>query len=458
MRGILGSIIAKDTTAAAPAQWLVDWFRGGEQTVSGESVSPETAMRLAAVWACVRVRSEDVGKLPCILYRRQKDGGKTRAVDHPLYSLIRDRPNPMMTAMEWRQMMQAHKDLRGNAYALKEFDARGQVIALWPIPPQYVIVLTYLSDGLGHELFYQLNIPRYPQMTVPSEAIVHLRGLSLNGFFGLSPIAYHRETIGMALAAEKYGASFFGNSAQPNGALKVPHVLDKAAGDLLRAQWEEKFKGAKNAHKLAIFDGGMEWIQTGMNNTDAQYLDTRKFQNQQIYSMYRVPPHKVGELERSTNNNIEHQALEYVTDCLMSELVSWEQTLARDLLTDAERKELFFEFMTDALLRGDLKSRYEAYAVGRMWSWLSANDICDRENMNHVPNGGIYLQPLNYVEAGTPPRPLAQPGATPAISPAGAKQLLALAQMLVAREEAESEFLPSLEDMKHHVNGNGSAL
>jgi HK97 family phage portal protein len=137
----------------------------------------------------------------------------------------------------------------------------------------------------------------------------------------------------------------------------VPHVLEKPAGDLLRAQWEQKFKGAKNAKKIAIFDGGMEWVQTGMDNTDAQYLEARKFQNQQIYSMYRMPPHKVGELERSTNNNIEHQALEYVTDCLMSELVSWEQTLARDLLTAKERQEYFFEFLVDALLlKGDLRA------------------------------------------------------------------------------------------------------
>jgi HK97 family phage portal protein len=154
----------------------------------------------------------------------------------------------------------------------------------------------------------------------------------------------------------------------------VPHILDAGAADKLRADWDKKFRGSENAHKLAIFDGGMEWVQTGMSNTDAQYLEARKFQNQQIYSLYRMPPHKVGELERSTNNNIEHQALEYVTDCLMTELTRWEQTLWRDLLTAEEQKVYFFEFLTNALLRGDFASRMAGYAIARNWGIYSADD------------------------------------------------------------------------------------
>lgn len=457
-RSIDSAVVEKSTTtAAAPASWFVDWVRGGEGTLSGEAVSPETAMRLSAVWACVRVRSEDVGKLPCILYRRLEAGGKERATDHPLYSLIRDRPNPMMTAMEWRQMMQAHKDLRGNAYALKEFDTRGRVVALWPIPPHYVRVRKYLSESFGHELFYELNVPDYPQIVVPSEGLVHLRGLSLDGYCGLSPIAYHRETIGMAIAAEKYGAAFFGNSARPDGILTVPTVLTPAAGKVLREEWEQKFRGAKNAKRLAIFDGGMKWEPVGMDNTDAQYLESRKFQNSEIWRMYRIPPHKVGDLEKATFSNIESQALEYVTDCLMSELVNWEQTLARDLFTDAEQSEYQFEFLTDALLRGDLKSRYDAYAVARNWGWLNVDEIRERENMNPLPGGKgkIYLQPLNMTEAGKPPPP-AQPSPSPApspeVTPAGAKEMIRQLQLFIAHAEATDEH------HHHHLNGNGSAL
>ena len=438
---------AKDTSSDAPAQWLIDWVRGGEKTVSGENVSADSAMRTSAVYACVNVRSQDVGKLPCMLYQRLADSGKRRATEHKLYSLIRDRPNPRMNALEFRQMMQAHKDLRGNAYALKEFDGRGQVIALWPINPSHVTVLQAKD---GNELFYRVAIPCQEIETIPAEGIVHLRGLSLDGIIGLSPIAYHRETIGVAIAAEKYGAAFFGNSAQPGGILKVPTVLSQPAGDLLRTQWEQKFKGAKNAKRLFISDGGMEWQQTGMNNTDAQYLDIMKFQNQQIYGMYRMPAHKVGDLSRSTNNNIEHQGLEYVTDCLMTELVSWEQTLKLSLLSEKEIADgYFFEFLPDALLRGDIAARYAAYAIARNWGIFSVNDIRDRENMNHIPNGDIYLQPLNMVEAGTKPPPISAPG------PAGAKYLLALAQQLVAAEEArEAELQPPA-----YLNGksNGAA-
>lgn len=424
------------STSTEPSPWFVDWIKGGHATLSGQHVSPDSAMRLSAVWACVRVRSEDVGKLPCILYRRTADGGKERATKHDLYSLIRDRPNPRQTAFEFRQMMQAQKDLRGNAYALKEFDGRGKVVALWPINPEYV---TVLQTPDGRELFYRITIPGQEPDTFPGEGIVHLRGLSLDGKIGLSPIGYHRETIGLALAAEKYGAAFFGNSAQPRGGIELPNPISAEAAEALRNSWEKKYRGAEKSNKIAIFDGGMKYVQTGMNNNDAQYLETRSFQNREIWRIYRMPPHKVGDLDKATNNNIEHQGLEYVTDCLMSELVSWEQTLKRDLLSEAEQKDYFFEFLVDALLRGDLKSRFEAYAIARNWGLFSANDCLDRENMNRIPNGGIYLQPLNMVEAGTKPPPIAAPVAPselPPPSPGGAKYLLALAQQLVAADDA----------------------
>lgn len=450
MRGLLGNILAKSTTTfGRPAQWLIDWVQGGEHTLSGVSVTPDSSMRLAAVWTCVRIRSEDAGRLPCFLYQRLKDGGKKRAVDHVLYSLIRDQPNEYQTAFEFRQLMQAWLDLRGNAYALKEFDLRGQVIALWPINPTWVTVLRVPDTW---ELFYELRIPGTPIERVPAEALIHLRGMTLDGYCGVSPITYHRETIGLGLAIQKYGAAFFGNSAQPRGALKVPHVLDKTAGDILREQWEQKFRGVENAHKLFIADGGMEWVQTGMNNTDAEYLETGKFTNRQIYGLYRMPAHKAGDLERSTNNNIEHQGLEYVTECLMTELVRWEQTLRRDLLTAEDRKQgYFFEFLPDALMRGDLKSRYEAYAIARNWGWFSVNDILERENMNRVPNGDIRLQPLNMVEAGAPAPAARQTD----ISPGAARAMIALAREALARAGEDDSEIPVLPAAVHT---NGSAL
>lgn len=403
--GILDRIRGRTAKATSTdrAGWFVEWAQGGQPNASGLPVSPDTAMRLSAVWACVRVRSEDIGKLPCFLYRRLPDGGKERATDHPLYALVHDRPNPRMTAFEFRQVMQANLDLRGNAYAYKEFDARGRVTALWPINPAHVTVLR-TSDG--RELFYRIASGDKTE-TLPGEMVMHLRGMSLDGVVGLSPIAYHRETIGMALAAQKYGAAFYGNNAQPLGALKVPQPISSEAAQKLRESWKARHLGKR---ELAIFDGGMEWVQTGLTNDDAQYIETLQFQNAEIWRIYRMPPHKVADLSKATFSNIEQQALEYVTDCLGSELVRWEQTLIRDLLLEEDRAEYFVEFLVEGLLRGDIKSRYEAYAVARNWGWLSVNDIRERENLNKVPDGDIYLQPLNMIEAGKdPPEPAAPP-------------------------------------------------
>jgi len=422
----------KATTNSAPASWLIDWVRG-DDTTSGVAVNVDSAMRLAAVWACVRVRSEDVGKLPCFLYQRAADGGKRRAVEHPLFDLIRSSPNPRMTAFEFRQLMQAQVDLRGNAYALKEFDARGRVISLWPLNPELVTVL--LSED-GRELFYRVDGKN--SRTLTSETVFHLRGNSLDGIVGLSPIAYHKETVGLAIAAQKYGASFFGNSAQPTGLLKVPSTITAEAAAVLRSSWEQQHKGSEKANRVAILDGGMAWEQTGMNNNDAQYLEMRKFQNSEIWRMYRMPAHKVGDLEKATFSNIEQQSLEYVTDCLMTELVRWEQTLKMSLLSEKEISQgYFFEFLPDALLRGDLKSRYDAYSIARNWGVLSVNDIRERENLNHIENGDIYLQPLNMIEAGTEPPPATTPAEPPLTepSPKAAKAAIALLQEIVAREE-----------------------
>lgn len=400
--------------------WFADWATGGK-SASGVAVSPETAMRQSMVWACIRVRSEDMGKLPCLMYERLPGGGKRRAAEHPAYRLIRDQPNPRMTAFEFRQLMQSELDLRGNALAVKEMDVRGELVALWPVLWQYVQVLRTPD---GKDLFYKIQLPGQTAVTVPGEDVLHLRGLTLDGVVGVSPIQYHRETIGLALAVERYGAAFYGNNAQPMGALKVPGVMSPEAAATLRASWKEKHQGKR---ELGIFDGGMEWVQTGMDNADAQYIEQRKFQNSDICRIYRMPPHKVGDLDKATFSNIEQQSLEYVTDCLLSEIVRWEQTLKRDLLTAEEKTVYFFEFLVDVLLRGDLKSRYEAYAIGRNWGWLCVDDILDRENMNPLPDGKgrIYLQPLNMTEAGAPPA-----------SAAGLKALRAQLDTMIARQEA----------------------
>jgi len=394
------------------------------KSTAGVTVTPDNALELAAVWACVRVKQEDIGKLPCHLYQKQKDGSRERATKHPLYELVLSRPNRLQTAFDFKAFMQGQLDLRGNALAIKEFDGRGQVVNLWPVPWSAVVVKTTQDN---RQAFYEITFPSGRRETFPADGVVHLRGLSIDGVVGLSPISYHRETIGLGKAAETYGAAFFGNNAKPGGMLTVKQTIGPEAAAKLRADWEDRFQGPENAHKLVILDGEMDWKQIGMDNADAQFVETRKLTNQDIYRIYRMPPHKVGDLERATFSNIEQQSLEYVTDCLLSDMVRWEQTLKRDLLTDTERAAgYFFEFMPDALLRGDMKSRYEAYAIARNWGVLSVNEIRDRENLNRITNGDIYLQPLNMIEAGSP-----TPSAT------GAKALLALARELVAREDVQ---------------------
>jgi len=402
---------------------LIDWSK----TSSGVNVTVESSLSLAAVWACVRVKQEDIAKLPCHLYQRKPDGSKARATSHPLYELILSRPNSLQTAFDFKAFMQGQLDLRGNALAIKEFNGRGQVVNLWPVPWSSVSVKTTAEN---RDLFYEVTFPSGKRETFPADGVVHLRGVSLDGVVGVSPITYHRETIGLGMAAEKYGAAFFGNNAKPGGMLKLKEVIGPERSKQLREDWEDRFQGPENSHKLVILDGEMDWQQIGMDNADAQFVETRKLSNQDIYRIFRMPPHKVGDLERATFSNIEQQALEYVTDCLLSDMVRWEQTLKRDLLTDPERASgYFFEFMPDALMRGDIKSRYEAYAIARNWGVLSVNDIRDRENLNRIANGDIYLQPLNMIEAGTTPP-------TPSPTASGAKALLAVAQELVAREDA----------------------
>lgn len=424
-----------DSTANNFDRFFIDWLdENGHKTKAGNRVTPNKSLGLPAVWSCVRVKSEDTGKLPCIMYRRLPGGGKERATDHPYYSLIRDNPNPRMTAFDFKRFMQMQLDLRGNALALKDVDGRGRVTALWPVPWTRVEVLCTPDE---QELFYAITDRHgHKAPPVPAEAVVHLRGASLDGMIGISPIAYHRETIGLAMAAAEYGAAFFGNSAQPKGGLKVPTVLSAPASKLLRDDWEDKHKGVENSHRLAIFDGGLEWVQTGMDNSDAQYIETRKLQNTEIWRIYRMPPHKVADLDKATFSNIEQQSLEYVTDCLMPDLVGWEQTLARDLLLEEERKEYFFEFLVDALLRADFKTRMEGYAIARNWGLMSADEVRDKENMNPVPDGKgkMFLQPLNMTELGSKPPPGKATG--PDLSADGAKELIKHLQIFVSRAEA----------------------
>jgi HK97 family phage portal protein len=390
----LRSYVARVWNALTSADQLEYMIRGYSTTRSGMHVTADTALACAAVNACVRVVSEDVAKLPLILYRRLPDGGKERATEHPLFRLLHSRPNAWQTSFEFREMMQGHLELRGNAYAMKVTSGR-RVLELVPIHPDRVTV----KQDTNFTLRYTVT-PTGDEFTAGQ--ILHLRGMSSDGFTGMSTLNHAREAVGLAKATERHGATMFGNGARPGGILSHPARLSPEAAKRLKEQWDDAHSG-DNANGTAILEEGMSWAQMGMTSEDSQFLETRKFQRSEIASFFRIPPHMIGDLERATFSNIEHQGQEYVRGSLDPRLQRWTQRLNADLLTPAEQEEYFFEFLTDALLRGDTKARYDAYSTAITNGFMSRNEARVRENLNPAPGLDEFLQPLNMGTATATP-------------------------------------------------------
>jgi HK97 family phage portal protein len=393
---------------------------GTSRTSAGAHVSEESALRLAVVFACIRVLSESVASLPLKLYRRT---GDRREVDfgHPLYRVLHDQANDIMTAMELREVMMVHLGLWGNAYLERQTDGRGEIVGLWPIPPAKVTprVVRRRAGRLGLE--YKITLDDGGEKTLHQDKVLHVRGIGYNGFVGKSPIQLHREAIGMALAAEQFGGKFFANDARSGVVLQTEQLLPDENYQRLHREWVGH-GGADQAWKTKILEGGLKANTLSMPMKDAQFLETRKYQRSEIAAIYRVPPHMIGDLERATYSNIEHQSLEFVMHTLRPWLVRIEQSIAAALLTPEERQTHFASHVVDGLLRGDTKSRYEAYGMGRQWGFLSINDIRELENMNPIPEGGDdYLQPLNMAPAGDFE---AIQSSTPAMSSDGAARSL----------------------------------
>lgn len=394
--GFISGIWEKRSTLANPGQWLIDAFAGGATSKAGVRVNEETALTNTAVYACVRIIAETVASLPLFLYRRLDDGGKEKATTHPLFPILHDAANDEMTSFQWRETMMCHLLLWGNAYSEIEYNQGGNVRALWPIPPWRVKVE---RDGQGM-LQYRVYVGDYDTeaRVLPASQVLHIPGLSFNGLVGHSPIAMAREAIGLGLAAQEFGARFFSNGAQIGGVLEHPGSLSDKAQENLRRSFEETHQGLSRAHRLMILEEGMKYAQTAIPPQDAQFLETRKFQVTEIARFFRVPPHMLADLERATFSNIEQQSIEFVTHTIRPWLVRWEQALKLKLITN---KQFFPEFLVDGLLRGDVKSRYEAYAIARQNGWMNVDEIREKENLNPLPDGQgkTYLVPLNMVPA-----------------------------------------------------------
>ena len=369
------------------------FFFGG--TTSGKAVTERSAMQMTAVYSCVRILSEAIAGLPIHLYRYGEGGSKEKAINHPLYFLLHDEPNPEMTSFVFRETLMTHLLLWGNAYAQIIRNGKGEVVALYPLMPNRMTVDRDSSGQLFYS--YQMNNSDAPTMKAgtvilkPSD-VLHIPGLGFDGLVGYSPIAMAKNAIGLAIATEEYGAKFFANGATPGGLLEYPGTVKDP--DRVRESWNKGFSGSQNAGKVAILEEGMKYTPISIAPEQAQFLETRKFQINEIARIFRVPPHMVGDLEKSSFSNIEQQSLEFVKYTLDPWVVRWEQSLSRALFTPEEKKKYFFKFNVEGLLRGDYQSRMNGYATARQNGWMSANDIRELENLDRIPaeeGGDLYL-------------------------------------------------------------------
>jgi HK97 family phage portal protein len=364
-------------------------------SAAGKRVNERTAMQTSAVYACVRVISESVASLPLHLYRYNSEGGKEKALDHPLYHLLHDEPNPEMTAYSFFEAALTHMLLWGNFYAQIIRNGKGEVMALYPLMPDR---MTVDRDEKGM-LYYEYQLTSDDPMKKKSstvilrpEDVLHVPSLSFDGLQGYSPIAMAKNAIGLGIAAEEYGSKFYANGAAPSGVLEHPGTLKDPSK--VRESWTQTFGGSSNSNKVAVLEEGMKYTPISINPSEAQFLDTRKFQVTEICRIFRVPPHMVADLDKSSFSNIEQQSLEYVQYTLRPWLTRLEQAMYRRLFTEEEKKKYFFKFNVDGLLRGDYQSRMNGYAVARQNGWMSANDIRELEDLDRIPEeqgGDLYL-------------------------------------------------------------------
>ena len=385
---------SRDKPINSTAGSRYSFFFGG--TSSGKPVNETTAMQMTAVYSCVRILSETVAGLPLNVYRYNDSGGKEKAFKHPLYRLLHDEPNPEMTSFAFRETLMSHLLLWGNAYAQIIRNARGEVIALYPLMPNK---MTVDRDQSGR-LFYSYQrgsedpttLGKSTQVTLLPSDVLHIPGLGFDGLIGYSPVAMAKNAIGLAIATEEYGAKFFANGAAPSGVLEHPGTIKDP--QRVKESWNSAYQGSANSNKIAVLEEGMKYTPIGIAPEQAQFLETRKFQINEIARIFRVPPHMLADLEKSSFSNIEQQSLEFVKYTLDPWVVRWEQSMCRVLFSESEKLTYFIKFNVDGLLRGDYASRMGGYATARQNGWMSANDIRELENLDRIApelGGDLYL-------------------------------------------------------------------
>lgn len=354
-------------------------------------------MTYSAVYAAVRLLSWTTAMLPLLTYRRRPNGGKDRAVDLGIYSLLKEQSNPEMTAFDFRATIMSHAVGRGNGYAEIEWSNAGRPLALWPLNPARME-----PKRVGGQLRYFYDLPDGTTANLPAWRVHHIRGLGNNGIIGFSPIRLAMQAIGLGLGTEEYGSRLFSNGAKPGGIVKHPGKLSDTAYDRLKKSWNAEQQGLSNAHRTRILEEGMSFENVGVAPEEAQFLETRKFQVNEIARWFNVPPHMIADLDKATFSNIEEMGIGFVVYSLGPWLTNAEQALQRDLLTPTEQKTIFIEHLVDALLRGRIADRYQAYQTAIMAGFMSPNEARDRENLNPYDGGDTFLQPLNMAPIGSP--------------------------------------------------------
>lgn len=404
---ILGRFgLARRAILGQPSDWMWEAF-GGIKAGSGVNVTPQSALRFSAVWACVRVISETIATLPVHVYERS-DAGRDRRDDLPEARVL-FRPSRIMTSVVLRESLTAHVLLWGNCYAAILRNGAGDPVELIPVEPPYVRVRRQPNGELAYDIRMTDRM-----VTLNQADVIHVPGLGFDGIQGLSPVRFAAQSIGLAIAAEEYGGTFFGNASTPSGFISVPGALTQDQAKVLREQWQSVYGGTQNAHRTAVIPQGGKFEKITIPNNEAQFIESRKFQVTEIARWFRVPPHMIADLDRATFSNIEHQSLEFVQHTLRPWLVRWEQELNRKLFPDdqdtGQPSPYYVEFNVDGLLRGDVKARADYYVKGRQWGWLSANDVRRMENMPPIQDGDLYVSPLNMqtasqAAAGSDPSP-----------------------------------------------------
>tara|TARA_Y100000590_G_scaffold54_2_gene77 strand:- start:11 stop:2086 length:2076 start_codon:yes stop_codon:yes gene_type:complete len=368
---------------------------------SGVDVTYDNMLSVSAVWAAVNLIANSVAQLPLILYRRLEGGvGRERAVDHPLYQLLKLQPHKEVTSYRLRQTIQGHVCTWGNGYGHVGRDRGGRVVDMLPLRPDRM----RLDRDINNDLVYWYRpTAGAAEVRLSADDVLHIRGLSFQGLAGMNPQETGREAIGSAMAADRQAAAFFKNDSTPRGVLTIQRSFnDQAARDRLRREFERTYGGLSNSSKTAILEEGMDYRAIGLSPQVTQLLESRKYSVADVARFYQVPPHMIGDLDRATFSNVEEMAIEFVQYSMMPWLVAWQQELDTTLLSARERESLFFEFNVDALLRGTPEKRAAFYNAGRLNGWLSGDEIRERENLNPIPEGkgAIFWQPLNMVPLG----------------------------------------------------------